>query len=336
MVGVFDTHTTWERVRSVICKEGFPDRVVHWRWCSDDEGDGLPRDPAAAMREIEARVKEYHVHSFLYNQNQRKQQVARRSADADLELRRPPRFSYSSAGAVGKIQLYTFSSWGLSESESRASERALTDLINNQLDDWEREGLSGLILDFRNHHGGSFWPLLYAFERYLANRPLFAWVTDETEMRGKKAAIWATRTRGGQYFQESVYSAKKQQVRMKLPIALILGERTSSSGEIAAAMFQGKPGVRSFGKPTSGDCTVNQEFDVGRGMKLVLTVKRLALSDGTYLKEERLVPDQESRTPVGDAREWIRQAAAGKAQTTRAGRDGRGPGRRRAVLAEAR
>jgi len=89
-------------------------------------------------------------------------------------------------------------------------------------------------------------------------------------------------------------------------VAVVVSARTFSSGEIAAAMLQGKAGVRTFGRSasTQGALSVNQVIEVAQGIQLILTVRHVRTSDGRLHSDEILHPDEISDSPVEAAVRW--------------------------------
>ena len=55
------------------------------------------------------------------------------------------------------------------------------------------------------------------------------------------------------------------------PVAVLIGPHTTSSGEMTAIAFRGRPATRFFGEPTAGYTTGNQVFDLSDGAHLVVT-----------------------------------------------------------------
>jgi hypothetical protein len=82
-------------------------------------------------------------------------------------------------------------------------------------------------------------------------------------------------------------------------------------------MFWGKQGVRSFGQPTAGDLSINDEHILtacsdsksskrsGPYGSLVLTQLMLTTTDGVFHADQRLTPDVITTQPVREARKWL-------------------------------
>ena len=75
------------------------------------------------------------------------------------------------------------------------------------------------------------------------------------------------------------------------PVAVLTGPVTASSGEAITVAFRGRPHTRSFGEPSAGVPTDNDEFPLSDGALLVLTVAIDADRTGqTY--DTAIAPDQ--------------------------------------------
>ncbi|HEU4616655.1 MAG TPA: S41 family peptidase [Gammaproteobacteria bacterium] len=97
---------------------------------------------------------------------------------------------------------------------------------------------------------------------------------------GRRVPLWYREGRAGlgDYAQLRVTTPYRPR-RADPYVAVLLGDRTASSGEIVAAAFRGSPRHRFFGVPTSGLATGNKSFTLSDGATLVLAVA--ATSDRT-------------------------------------------------------
>jgi hypothetical protein len=289
-----ERRAVWRRVRNIVCRHGLPRYVAAWPYRSGDDDD-------PDLSEVTRRLRAYHPHTMLYVNGAPEGLAFSRKlrVDADRSLRRSPDFAFNSRSRIGTVTLHTCAGLGLSDKEFEALKDRHARLVHRTLDTWLSSGLRGLILDFRRHHGGSFYPLMYGFSRLLVGVPLFAWTrgTADVPRRG-----WLV-LRDDSRFTEAGEHRGKNALSIPLHVALILGPETSSSGELAAAMFATKDKVRSFGAPTSGALSVNEGFRVRQGIELMLTDRLVTLSDGA--STERLVPDVRTQRPMEAARSWL-------------------------------
>ncbi|RYY52644.1 MAG: hypothetical protein EOO05_21740 [Chitinophagaceae bacterium] len=71
---------------------------------------------------------------------------------------------------------------------------------------------------------------------------------------------------------------------------MLIGPRTSSSGEMTAVSFLGQANARTFGQPSGGYITANQTFVLSDGSNLLLATSYVAdRNKKAYLK--RIDPD---------------------------------------------
>ena len=64
------------------------------------------------------------------------------------------------------------------------------------------------------------------------------------------------------------------------PLAVVVGSRTSSAGEMLLVALLGEARVQTFGQTSHGLSTANATYPLADGSTLVLTTKRYALGDG--------------------------------------------------------
>ena len=104
-------------------------------------------------------------------------------------------------------------------------------------------------------------------------------------------------------------------------MAVLVGPRTASSGEVTAMAFIGRPAARLFGQPTGGYTTANRPYKLPDGAGLLLAT--MTEADRTHqLHLGPLVPDEVvpptapadgSDPALQAATTWLRkQALAGK------------------------
>ena len=152
--------------------------------------------------------------------------------------------------------------------------------------------MKGIIIDFRKHYGGSFVPVALSFGKYFDT--LFRFYQN-------KLSPWAT-------FSEDkiIYTKYKSNKNyFPIPIAIIIGKNTSSSGEISAAMFYGKPNIKFFGEPSGGALSINEGHKINDNLELIITTALCETTDKKIHYDEKLYPDYETKNPIKDAIEWI-------------------------------
>jgi hypothetical protein len=162
-------------------------------------------------------------------------------------------------------------------------------------------GSKGWVVDLREDTGGNMQPMLSGL------RPLLG--------PGKLGSF---RTRDGKttpWFGVSEANAVESSVELSSDqVAVIIGPNTSSSGEIVAISFEGRPNTRFFGEPSDGRTTGNRSFPLPDGSGLLLAcASELDRRDQRY--DERVVPDVETPPsgpgddiPLKAAEAWLKQS----------------------------
>lgn len=113
----------------------------------------------------------------------------------------------------------------------------------------------GWIIDLRGHGGGDMWPGMRGLAPLLGEGAPGAFVNKA----GRKP--WAA----------TPVEVRQSLARPDAPVAVLLGPRTASSGEMIAIGFVGRPLARSFGQPTAGLTTANSSIPLSDGAVLALT-----------------------------------------------------------------
>jgi C-terminal processing protease CtpA/Prc len=138
----------------------------------------------------------------------------------------------------------------------------------------------GWVIDLRQHSGGDMWPGMRGLAPLLGPGSHGAFIT------AQGAKPWAPGT------------ALSKDVLKKpdAPVAVLLGPKTGSSGEMMAIAFAGRPATRSFGQPTAGFTTANGPVVLSDRAVLVLTTAHVAdrlgrRYDGPMTPDEPTTPD---------------------------------------------
>ena len=314
----------WARLYDAVHRHGIPQYVTRWPYARDD----VPRDVAtwpALLAELGRRIQAYHHHSFVLDKSgwpvslstvpTARLRATQAAAAYMREDRKLPTVSYCSGG-IGRMSFYRFVlPPGEGTTIRGPSMEPLIQRVNDVLDGWERrpEGLRGLVLDFRKHTGGSFYPIAHAFARYLKGVTLFAWCNRRPK-RTDRVWLVGDASNGSLKFDEA-HSGKIALSTRPPRIAVVLGRRTSSSGEIAAALFVGRPNVRSYGARTSGELSVNGGGGSlgGQGATAIITTRLMCLSSNNAFGAEFLAPDVPTAAPMEAAMRELRAASTKKA-----------------------
>ncbi|MGN6483322.1 MAG: S41 family peptidase, partial [Thermomicrobiales bacterium] len=194
---------------------------------------------------------------------------------------RPPE-----AAIIGPLGYIDLPGFGVME---RAKDYAST--ANEQIGIIDRAGACGWIVDLRLDHGGSYSPMVSAVGPILGNGTFVGW------LRPDGTKTWVSYDDGvirdnGYEVSSYLSSAERYQLATPMPpVAVLLGPGTTSSGEVTALAFIGRPDTRSFGTKTGGFTTGNITIHLFDGSNLVLAMAAMMDRSGqTYLTG--IVPDE--------------------------------------------
>jgi carboxyl-terminal processing protease len=175
--------------------------------------------------------------------------------------------------------------------------------VKEVLDEFQRQGVSGVVLDLRNNSGG-----LVSAGLAVANQLLDG------------AAIVETRDRNG--------IASSQQARpgnlWQGPLLTLVNGGTASASEILAGALQDSGRSQLVGSRTFGKGLIQTLIPLSDGSGLAVTVARYLTPSGrdiqaVGIEPDRALPDPEPLNPGGDGDGWLSEAERQLAADIRAG-----------------
>ena len=165
--------------------------------------------------------------------------------------------------------------------------RTYTTRTYEELDGTLKSVSCGWVVDLRLNTGGNMWPMLAGLKPFLGSAPLgtFESPTGSSQpwIAGQKVGIEPPAALA---VLETVW------------VAVLTGPRTVSSGEAVTIAFRGRPRTRSFGQPTAGLSTSNDNFPLPDGAMIVLTTAVEADRTGQRYGA-RIDPDQRVEADAG-------------------------------------
>lgn len=187
------------------------------------------------------------------------------------------------------------------------AQHASTDALRRSVDALTASGECGVIVDLASNTGGNVWPMLIGVAPLLSEGLL-------GHFRDAGGGSKAIEKRDGAIF----YDGARHFLNPPGPspgastrhVALVVGPRTSSSGEILAILFRGQDGVRIFGEETSGQSTGNATVVLPNGGALSVAASVTVDRHGTAFAST-LSPDRETRRPLDEASAWLRSVCGG-------------------------
>lgn len=217
---------------------------------------------------------------------------------AAVEAAQSPRTRFSERrAAVDGVPIIEVQGWSGSISEGTAAAATL----RSQLVDSLAASGCGIVLDFSSNHGGNMWPMLAGLEPLLTEGVLGYF----QDAHGTNRAV---EKRGSTFLvngsAQPFAGSELQPRNAAAHIAIVVGPKSASSGEIVPIMFHGQSNVVLFGRPTSGHSTSNSTFPLpNRGFVNITTAT--TLDRNKVIFGGPVAPDHLSDQPVIDAAQWI-------------------------------
>lgn len=263
------------------------------RFAESEEAGELGR--TKAIRVILARLRDGH--SFY----QAPRGQTRAPSPAEAMPPRPPGRQMKpiavahTDGSYGRVEI---AGWTGEPSQVPAA----TELVRVELNRAASVSTCGLIVDLRSNSGGNMWPMMGGLAPLYSDAVLLTF----TQANGSSKQVEVRNSilmTGGEPYPPPAGISPFSNTRPR-HIAVLIGPRTSSSGEITALGFQGQANVRSFGSATDGRTTANSSRRLANGGLLVLTTSRIVDRNGTS-QEGPIQPDVVSSDPLRDASVWL-------------------------------
>ena len=186
-----------------------------------------------------------------------------------------------------------------------AGDTAFADSVQEQIRASDTPALVGWIVDLRGNTGGNMWPMIAGVGAVLGAGTAGYFVPPVGD-----ATPWSYEN--GQSVSAGVTVARTTAtydlIARSPRVAVLVDNRTASSGEAVVVSFENRPGTRVFGMPTCGLSTANGTYRLSDGAMLYVT--NAVMADRSLVRYgDQIAPDE---TVAGDsaivarAIEWLR------------------------------
>jgi len=139
-----------------------------------------------------------------------------------------------------------------------------------------KHAIDSWIVDLRANGGGNMYPMIAGLGPLAGDGILGYFVTPENKKQ--RDAPWFynyKKAKNGSSL--GVKIIKPYQIKNPVArIAVLIGQKTASSGEMTAISFIGRPNTRTFGQPSGGFTSANSGFKLSDGSMLQLAVSYTA------------------------------------------------------------
>jgi carboxyl-terminal processing protease len=202
-------------------------------------------------------------------------------------------------GGIGYVKVGSFTGRG-------EAETAFAQTIQDALRAADGANLAGWIVDVRNNRGGNMWPMVAGLGPILGEGTAGAFVDPDGG-----ATWWGYRDHASVYDGSPLVTVTSpyRLLRPNPRVAVLTNCAVTSSGEAVVIGFRARRDARSFGTPTYGLSTSNDEFNLTGGGTLILTTTTMADRTGR-MYGNAVAPDEIIADPVETVRravEWLRQ-----------------------------
>jgi carboxyl-terminal processing protease len=171
----------------------------------------------------------------------------------------------------------------------------------------DRSPLCGWIIDLRGNGGGNIWPMLNGLTPLLGRPPFGGYVVP-----GEKTEMWILQegglvtTEGRDMRKLDLHMSGFTARHAAIPLAVLIGPETGSSGEGVAIAFAGRAGVRSFGRRSAGLTSANTTKTLSDGAVLAVPTSWTADRTGREYRVA-IAPDEliEDGSEIKAASRWL-------------------------------
>jgi len=195
----------------------------------------------------------------------------------------------------GYIKIPSF----LSQDKKAGKQFALA--IQEEIHKLDNQNIQGWIIDLSENSGGNMWPMLAGLSPLIENGTLgyfykgndkyISWsIKGNRLIEGKKKM--------NKTFNKTELHHKNQK------IAVIIGEKTGSSGEAVAISLQAQKNTKFFGQPTYGSTTGNSVFKIKDGSRLAIASSIMSNSNKEIING-KILPDVITDNPIEEIKTWI-------------------------------
>ncbi|MGT2768883.1 S41 family peptidase [Streptococcus ictaluri] len=156
----------------------------------------------------------------------------------------------------------------------------------------------GLIVDLRDNTGGNMGPMIIGLTSVLPNGELFSF----QNKYGQKQLI---SLKNDSLVNNSKFSLKDPISKKRVPLAVLINNRTASSGEMTALAFQGLEHCLFFGQSSAGYTSGNSVSKLYDGAILAITSSQLINRQGQTYENSPIIPDIVTDKPLEEATQWL-------------------------------
>lgn len=130
--------------------------------------------------------------------------------------------------------------------------------LNDIIIELSKKCKKGFIIDLRLNGGGNLYPMLSGLSQFLGNQT----IGFETDVNDSTTRTWELKNGNfviGGYQTTDIKTKRKSNLK-SIPIVVIIGPVTKSSGSMTAIAFKGRPNTIFIGEPTADGYTTSNGY----------------------------------------------------------------------------
>lgn len=165
---------------------------------------------------------------------------------------------------------------------------SITSSIKKEIAKVSGKNIKGWIIDLRNNTGGNMYPMLAGLSKLIGDGKAGSFVS----AKGVSSGSWSIKN-GALFYETTRVSAVENEgypVPLNIPIVVLIGPYTASSGEMTAISVKGRKNSILIGEPSAGYTTVNTGFRLNSYSGLNLAID-YAADRNDHLYPKRITPD---------------------------------------------
>ena len=194
--------------------------------------------------------------------------------------------------------------------EKRAELDKKAQILNDTLCSLLSRNIKGIVLDLRLNGGGAMYPMMLGLKQILGEDQIGSFTSGDLDRwLLKNNCFYLDTMLMNCIVPKCNFSAKT------IPVAVVMGPATGSSGEFLAISFKGRNNTIFIGEKTAGYITANEGFKINDTVSILIStsygkdrkgrIYSQALSPDIYSKDEDNFNDIDHDKKVIRASKWI-------------------------------
>ena len=188
-------------------------------------------------------------------------------------------------GGIGYISVP-----GFSTTNEKISVEFATEIQNMILDLETKNDIKGWIVDLRGNTGGNMYPMIAGLGPLTGEGTLGYFIRMDNKKESSGPWFYKKGSSGAGKHKTVTVSKPYKLKNSNAKVAVLIGPKTSSSGEMTAISFIGKKNAKTFGTLSGGYTTGNASYSLSDGATLLLAASFTA--DRNQIRyPKKIIPD---------------------------------------------